>query len=597
MMLALWQMAYNVRQIFQIHIMGLKNFFLLPVLLFAAACGPRDGVYTVHLFTTNDVHGTYFDSMYVSADTRPSLMAVSHYVDSVRAAVGRGNVLLVDAGDCLQGDNAAYYYNYVDTVSRHLYARIAEYMGYDAVAVGNHDIETGHPVYDRIRRDMKVPFLAANAVRTDNGQPYFQDYVTVRRHGIRIAILGFTNPGIPGWLSEGLWSGMEFRSLLPYVQEYVDRVRAEEKPDIVIAAVHSGTGRGDGSILESQGLDLFRTLRGVDFLICSHDHRPYVEQNDSICLINSGSHCKNIGHGTISLTVEGGKCVARSLSAELIPVRKDVVDPYMESRFRNDYNAVREFTLKPVGQLDTDLFTRDAYRGTCPYMDLLHTVSLSVPEAEISFAAPLSFNGKVKAGTLLYNDLFTIYPFENQLYVVKMTGREIKDYLEYSYDNWINTVSGRPGEHLLKIAGEPDPRTGQDSWSFVGRAYNFDSAGGLVYTVDVTRQYGSRVSVISLADGRPFSETGEYNVAMTSYRASGGGRLLEDGAGIDPTAIDGRVVARYPEIRELVYGYIMDNGGIFAEKIKAPAVIGGWSFIPESISEPLLGKDMSLLFD
>lgn len=577
--------------------MRLKSFFLLPVLFSAAACGPRDGEYTIHLFTTNDVHGTYFDSTYVSERTRPSLMAVSHYVDSVRAASGEENVIFIDAGDCLQGDNAAYYYNYVDTVSRHLYARIAEYMGYDAIVAGNHDIETGHNVYDRIMREMNVPFLAANAVRTDNGRPYFQDYVIVRRHGLKIAILGFTNPGIPGWLSEELWSGMEFRSLLPYVQEYVDKVISEERPDVVVAAVHSGTGNGDGSMLESQGLDLFRTLRGVDFLVCSHDHRPYVAQNDSICLINSGSHCRNIGHGTVRITVKGGKCTARSLSAELIPVRKEAVDAEMEALFRKDYDAVRAFTLKPVGELDTELLTRDAYRGMCPYMDLLHTVSLSVPEADISFAAPLTFNGRVGAGTILYNDLFTIYPFENQLFVVRMTGKEIKDYLEYSYDTWIKTVDDEKDGHLLKIVREPDPRTGQDRWSFVGRAYNFDSAGGLVYTVDVTMPAGGRVSVKSLADGSPFSEDAEYNVAMTSYRASGGGSLMEEGAGIDAAEVETRIVARYPEIRELVYGYILENGGIYAEKIKAPAVTGGWSFIPESISGPMLERDMALLFD
>ena len=577
--------------------MRLKSFFLLPVLFSAAACGPRDGEYTIHLFTTNDVHGTYFDSTYVSERTRPSLMAVSHYVDSVRAASGEENVIFIDAGDCLQGDNAAYYYNYVDTVSRHLYARIAEYMGYDAIVAGNHDIETGHNVYDRIMREMDVPFLAANAVRTDNGRPYFQDYVIVRRHGLKIAILGFTNPGIPGWLSEELWSGMEFRSLLPYVQEYVDKVISEKRPDVVVAAVHSGTGNGDGSMLESQGLDLFRTLRGVDFLVCSHDHRPYVAQNDSICLINSGSHCRNIGHGTVRITVKGGKCTARSLSAELIPVRKEAVDAEMEALFRKDYDAVRAFTLKPVGELDTELLTRDAYRGMCPYMDLLHTVSLSVPEADISFAAPLTFNGRVGAGTILYNDLFTIYPFENQLFVVRMTGKEIKDYLEYSYDTWINTVDDEKDGHLLKIVREPDPRTGQDRWSFVGRAYNFDSAGGLVYTVDVTMPAGGRVSVKSLADGSPFSEDAEYNVAMTSYRASGGGSLMEEGAGIDAAEVETRIVARYPEIRELVYGYILENGGIYAEKIKAPAVTGGWSFIPESISGSMLERDMALLFD
>ena len=119
---------------------------LLLLLLVAAACAPKDGEYVFRFLSTNDVHGRYFDSLYVDDGVRNSLICASWYVDSVRTAVGKENVILLDVGDFLQGDNAAYYYNYVDTLSPHLYARMAEYMGYDAIVAGNHDVETGHPV-------------------------------------------------------------------------------------------------------------------------------------------------------------------------------------------------------------------------------------------------------------------------------------------------------------------------------------------------------------------------------------------------------------------------------------------------------------------
>ena len=93
----------------------------LLMLLFSGCGGPRDGKYTFRILTTNDVHGCYFDSVYVGDRTKNSLLAVSYLVDSVRAATGGENVVLIDAGDCLQGDNAAYYFNYVDTVTPHLY--------------------------------------------------------------------------------------------------------------------------------------------------------------------------------------------------------------------------------------------------------------------------------------------------------------------------------------------------------------------------------------------------------------------------------------------------------------------------------------------
>ena len=562
--------------------------------LLASCCGPKDGEYTFRVLTTNDIHGRYFDSLYVTDRTSNALTNVSWYADSIRVADGADNVILIDAGDCLQGDNAAYYFNYADTESKHLFARMMEYVGYDAVVVGNHDIETGHPVYDRIRRTMDVPFLAANAIRTDNGKSYFQEYVTLKRHGLKITVIGFTNPNIKSWLSPLLWEGMTFESLLPMAQESVDRIVAKEKSDVVVVAVHAGTGEGDGSQLESQGLDLFNSLHGVDFVICAHDHRPVVHKNDSICLINAGSHCRNLGFGTVKVKVENGKVVSKTLDAELLPVDKNNVDKQMQQTFRPEFEAVKAFTLKEVGELKTELRTRDAYRGMSDYMNLIHTLSIGCSPAQISFAAPLTFNGFVKEGTLVYNDLFTIYPYENQLFVVKMTGKEIKDYLEFSYDSWINTIDSAD-DHVLKIVNAADPRTGQSRWSFVNRSYNFDSAAGLIYKVDVTKPVGQRVLIESLADGTSFDEASEYNVAMTSYRASGGGGLMT-AAGVDTERINDRVVEYYPEIRNILYDYLLENKVIDTAHTGNRNLIGEWRFIPEDLASKALDKDMELLF-
>ena len=575
----------------------MKRLFALVAAAVAvlSCCGPKDGEYTFRILTTNDVHGHYFDSLYVSDGTAPALTNVSWYVDSIRTAAGKDNVILIDAGDCLQGDNAAYYYNYIDTGSEHLFGRMVEYMGYDAVVVGNHDIETGHPVYDRLVKEMDVPFLAANAVRDDNGKAYFQEYVTLKRNGLKITIIGFTNPNIKAWLSPLLWSGMTFESLLPFAQETVDRIVAKEKSDVVIVATHAGTGNGDGSVLESQGLDLLNSLKGVDFVLTAHDHRPVAIDNGDICLVNTGSHCRNIGIGTITVKVENGKVVSKVLDAELLPVDVRNVDEKMQELFHADFQAVKNFTLTEVGELKEDLRTSDAYRGMSDYLNLLHTLSLSCEPAQISFAAPLTFDGEVKAGTVLYNDLFTIYPYENQLFVVKMSGKEIKDYLEYSYDAWINTISS-PKENLLKIQNRPDPRNGRGRWSFKGTAYNFDSAGGLNYVVDVTKPHGERIVIASLADGSVFDIDSEYNVAMTSYRASGGGDIMRKGAGIDTDRIGDRVVEYHPEIRNILYDYLKTNGSIDPSIIGNPKVIGSWRFVPEGLAEKALDRDMGLLF-
>ena len=101
-------------------------FILFVAVALTSCCGPKDGEYTFRLLTVNDVHGHYFDSLYVSDDTQNSLLSVAYYADSIRVADGAENVLLIDTGDCLQGDNAAYYFNYVDTESEHIFARMTE---------------------------------------------------------------------------------------------------------------------------------------------------------------------------------------------------------------------------------------------------------------------------------------------------------------------------------------------------------------------------------------------------------------------------------------------------------------------------------------
>ena len=579
--------------------MNTKSILLGVALLVAAACNSlKDGEYNLTLLTTNDIHGRYFDSTYVGTNVAKSLFAAKYCVDSVRAAVGEDHVLLVDAGDCLQGDNAAYYFNYVDTLTPHVYPRLVKYMGYDAVAVGNHDIETGHKVYDRIAAQFAsygIPFLAGNAIRNDDGKPYFPVYTVVKRGGLKVAILGFTNPNMKGWLNESIWSGMHFENLIPLVQQEVDKVVAKEKPQVVIVAVHSGTGSGDGASLESQGLDLLHSLKGVDFLVCSHDHRPYTDAAEDICLINSGSHCRNLGLGELRLTVRDGKVVSRELSAGLIPIRAERVDTAMRAAFHADYEAAKAFTLREVGELKSDLRTRDAYAGMSDYINLIHTLQLGCSPARISFAAPLTYNGFVKAGTLVYNDLFTIYPYENQLFVVRMTGEEIRNYLESSYDKWIQTLS-KPGGHVLRIQERDDARTQQKGWSFINRSYNFDSAAGINYTVDVTKPFGQRVAISSMASGQPFDPAGEYFVAMTSYRASGGGDLMREGAGIDTDCIDDRVVSRYPEIRNILYQYLLDMGSIDPAVTGDPQRIGRWSFVPQPLASRALARDMALLF-
>ena len=571
-----------------------KSLVTVVLLLVAIAAGAREKEHSLHVLSINDVHGAYFNRSYADSSLRCGLPSVKWYIDSIRAAVGAENVLLVDVGDILQGDNAAYYYNYVATDKPHIVPRMASYMGYDALVVGNHDIEAGHPVYDRIRRDLVqygIPFLAGNAIDENDGSHYFEYYKIYEKAGLKVLLLGYTNPSIKSWVQEERWKGIDFKSLIPMVQEDVDRLRARFKPQVVIVAAHSGSGPEDGSSLESQGRFLLHSLSGVDLILTSHDHIAAVDSCGAVFMANGGSKARYLTSSVINVRTRGRKVVSRHSGAELIEVSPLKSDADMEAAFLPDWKEVRDFSQKPVGELGMDILTRESFAGQSDYTNLIHTVQLSVPEAKLSIAAPLTYNRRIRKGPLVLDDMSVIYPYENQLFVVNMTGSEIKNYLEYSYGRWLSSEEG----HVLNISLFSNPANGTGSWRFNVPSYDLDSFAGLVYTVDVTKPFGSRISIESLADGTAFDSDAVYPVAMTSYRASGAGGLISEGAGINPSEIEGRVVARYLEIRDLIRDFIMEKGGIDAEVISNPDVIGSWRFVPESSREGI-DADMSLLF-
>jgi 2',3'-cyclic-nucleotide 2'-phosphodiesterase/3'-nucleotidase len=504
----------------------------------------------VIIISTNDVHGKYFDSLYVGGEANPSSYAnVSTFINNIRS-IGVSPVL-VDVGDNLQGDVAAYYFDYIDTADVHVLPRIMNYIGYDAVVVGNHDIETGHNVYDKVRSELGMPYLAANAIRTDgSGNPYFDDYTIVRRNGIKIAIIGFTNPRIPDWISPVLYSGMEFDSIPPLAQHLVDSVINKEHPQIVVVAVHSGTGDGSPDDFENVGLRCAKMLHGVDVVLCSHDHIAYSTivagiDSNKVLLLNAGKHARFVGLGNIELVVKKGKVVSKRISGHTVPMDTVAVDTSYVRTFRSDYEKVKQFTDKDIGMLDNGIDCSDALYGPSSYVHLLQSVVMEQTEAQISICAPLTLTATFEKGPITVQDLFTLYPYENQLYVLKMKGSQVKGMLEMSYDLWAR--------------GE-------------GFKFNYDSAEGIVYEVSKSAPDGKKVRIKSMEDGVSFSEDSTYLVALTSYRASGGD-FIRKGAGIGQSELNSLIVSRYPEIRDMLYEYIIRHHEI------DPKPGNNWKFV------------------
>ena len=579
---------------------------ITPIIAAAAAlalsaCSTmRDGEYNLSVVSTGDGHGYWFARPIEDGGrARGSLMAQSSFVNGIRAEKGTDNVILVDAGDNFFGNGAPFYYNYVDTTAAHLYPRLVSYMGYDAVVAGHSDFEAGHRVYDRVAKEMKkegIPFLAGNAFSDKNGKPYFPAYSIIKKGGVKVAVLGYTNADNASLMDGSSVSGLHFESLLPLVQEDVDKVRSKEKPQVVIVVAHTAMGKGDGQNPEKQGLDLFQSLRGVDVVIAGHDHANKVMSADSIVVLDCGRAGQNAGVTDIKLVVKGGKVVSRALDAKMVSIKVDEYDTAMEKAFQADYDKVHNFMTSTVGEIKTDLVSREFYYKQCDYMNFLHTLAFSAYPIDISLSATLLIDGKVPAGEVRYQDIRKVYPYENKLVVLRLTGAEVKKYLEASYDAWINTVSDpSDGSHVLKIKQSKDYSTGGMAWKLVKSPANFDSAAGINYTIDVTKPYGSRVSITGMADGRAFEMDKEYTAAITSYRSVGSGGLLKAAGLADSKSVEDRIVHRGPEFRTILYQYFKKNGSVDPAVIGNPKVIGSWKFVPES-APAAIKADVELLY-
>ncbi|MGE0091521.1 MAG: bifunctional UDP-sugar hydrolase/5'-nucleotidase [Bacteroidales bacterium] len=570
---------------------------LFSTLLFIGSCGfdtVKDGEYRIKIYATNDLHGRFFDSLFVAKDstqTHPySLGSIASAIKGIRQSEGEENVILLDVGDHLQGDNMVFYYNFVDTLSSHIFSKVVNYLDYDAVVVGNHDIEAGHAVYDKLVGEMEMPYLAANAVRVNDGKPYFKPYTIIERHGLKIAVIGMTNPNIPNWLSKHLWEGMEFLPIEDNLKYWVDYVKKNESPNVVIAALHSGVGFLETPTIENASRFVAKNIDGLDIVFAAHDHkvtREFIENNGKkVLLLEGGSRGAFLSAAYLDIVVRDGEVTSLVIDGETLDMSDVSPDQDYSNHFREEFLTVKSFTNAVVGKLLNDISTKDAYFGSSSFIDLIHSVQLEVSGADVSFAAPLSFAISKNAGELKYQDLLDIYPYENQLYVISMSGNEIKNYLEYSYSKWVNKYPSPTG-HMLQIKTDGTGERGK----FNNIYFNFDAAAGLVYEVDITKGNGKRVTILSMADGSAFDFDKRYSVALSSYRASGGGDMLLMGAGIDKHEVEERFLAKHADIRSLMYEKLTKEGSLEAKKLD------NWKFVPEDLVNKLKEYDYKVLFN
>lgn len=551
----------------------------------------------IKVIETSDVHGCFFPYDFTERKEKKGTLArVSSYLKGIRHRHG-DNVILLENGDILQGQPTCYYYNYINKVGNNVASDVVNYLGYDAQCFGNHDVEVGHAVYDKWISELKCPVLGANITDTRTGKPYVQPYKVFTREGIKVAVIGMLTPAIPSWLSEDIWSGMRFEDIKTSMEKWVEHLRKNENPDIIIALMHSGW---DGGIVtdeytEDQAKTVAEQVSGIDIVMYGHDHRArkeYVRNSDGhdVLCLDPSNNALNVAEATITLEIDKkGDIGKKTITGEVVDITGEPIDEAFMEAFRPQIETIRQYVDTELGTFANTVCTCDGFFGSSAFIDLIHNIQLKVVDADISMNAPLGYNTKIHKGTIRISDMFKLYRYENKLYVMQMTGREIRNMLEMSYDLWVNTMTS-PDDNIMLL--NDNSKTDMQRRGFKNMTFNFDSAAGIDYEVDVTKPNGQKVRILQMSDGRPFDENREYRVAMNSYRANGGGELITVGAGIPKAELENRIVYKSTkDLRQYIMEEIQRMGTV------NPRPNNNWRFVPAEYAEPAIMRDRALLFD
>ncbi|MEU9630524.1 bifunctional metallophosphatase/5'-nucleotidase [Streptomyces luteogriseus] len=507
--------------------------------------------YAFTVLGTTDLHGNVFnwdyftDKEFDDKDHNDvGLAKVSTLVNRVRAEKGRRNTLLIDAGDTIQGTQLSYYYAKVDPITAkggpvHPMAQAMNAMGYDAAALGNHEFNYGIPVLRKFEEQCRFPLLGANALDAKTLRPAFAPYSMHRLrtpHGrdVKVAVLGLTNPGIAIWDKANVQGKMTFPGLEEQAAKWVPKLRSMGA-DVVIVSAHSGSS-GTSSYgdqlpyIENAAALVAEQVPGIDAILVGHAHTEIPEYfvtnkktGKQVVLSEPLKWGQRLTLFDFELVFEKGCWKVEKVGAKVLNSNTVEEDSKITKLLADEHEKVVAYVNQVIGTNAAEMTSAEAPYKDVPIIDLINhiqadTVKQALAGTEhaslpvLSQAACFSRSARIPAGQVTIRDVAGLYVFENTLEARLMTGAQMKAYLEFSANYFVQTAPDAAVDpaKLTNANGTPD--------------YNYDVVSGLSYEIDIAKPAGSRVTDVRF-EGQPLADDAKFVFAVNNYRANGGGNF------------------------------------------------------------------------
>lgn len=537
---------------------------LTPLILLAtctpaiAVPGQPNDIEDLTLLATTDTHGTalnydYFTGQPFSATDPAKTRGMEHLstaISQVRASEGTGSVILLDNGDANQGSSLETVYHSQGTATdTDPMARVLNHLDYDAATVGNHEFNYGLDELKQYADALDAPLLGANVIDRATGKPYLEPYTMLTKttadgHEVKVAVIGVVTPGVPGWDGDKVAS-LEFQDTVTAVQKYVPIVQAEGA-DVVIVSAHTGQDPEGytwkaADLQENTARSIAENVSGVDVVIGGHSHvtnqvQTYYTNPEGreVLYTQPGYHGRFLSNVNIPLSLDAAGEVQVDWTAEEKPTATAMnaadypADPQIAQQIAPWHERTQEWVATIVATATEDMPAAEAAWKDTAILDFINRVQTDEVERAlegteyaglrvVSEASPFSREAVFEKGDVTIADMAALYVYDNTLMGVKMTGAELKAYLEHSARYYKQQEEGAVISDWSTVTNaqyEGDTRGIPD--------YSYDVLSGVNYHLNISKPVGERVENLTWADGTPVKDDDEFVLAVNNYRQAGG---------------------------------------------------------------------------